>query len=394
MEKEELTERIIGGAMRVHRALGAGFLESVYQSALLVELRIAGIAVAESIKVPVSYRGELVGDFIADILVENAIIIELKAAQEIHPVHESQLVNYLQATGLDIGLLLNFGAPSLQIKRKHRVYKSSPVHPENPEILSKITPASAFTLLELMVSMAVMAVLLVLLLNMVDSATKLWRVNENRVDSYREARAALGIMSRDLNNALTGATNTNHFLVNSDAFPLLGSIGGVLANTNNGGAVFFLTALPAKAQDSTGNKSDVCQVGYFLAMNRTSASTNQSLNLYRYFRSSDSTFTNLTANTLFQSPSIGATGNEELLARNVVGLSIRAFTLTNDTLVTFSASTNTPIPDLLELNISAVNQETAKKLDSSVGSWTNTNSTVLLPAVQTFTTRIKLHRPQ
>lgn len=76
MEKEDLTEKIIGCAMRVHRALGPGFLESVYQSALLVELRLAGLDVAAGVRIPVYYRGELVGDFIADTLVEKTIIIE------------------------------------------------------------------------------------------------------------------------------------------------------------------------------------------------------------------------------------------------------------------------------------------------------------------------------
>ncbi|MFZ4776237.1 MAG: GxxExxY protein [Terrimicrobiaceae bacterium] len=383
----DLAGIVMGLAMKVHRELGPGFLESIYANALALELEEAGLAFQREGALRVLYRGHNVGEFQYDFLVGDDLILELKAVSALNPAHEVQLVNYLAATGIANGLLLNFGTKSLEYKKKIRCLPANSVNFVNS------VKASAFTLLELMVSMAVMAVLLVLLLNMVDSATKLWRVNENRVDSYREARAALGIMSRDLNNSLTGATSTNHFLVNDTAFPIISSIGGVLANTNNGGAVFFLSALPAKAQDSARNKSDVCQVGYFLAMNRTSASTNQTLNLYRYFRSSDATFTDLTGNTLFMNPVMGDSG-EELLARNVVGLSIRAFTQTNNSLVDFSASTNTPLPDLLELSISAVNQETAKKLDSTIDSWTNTSSPLLQPVVQTFTTRIKLHRPQ
>ncbi len=392
MQQEELTKTIIGCAMRVHRALGAGFLESVYQAALLIELRLAGLAAEAGTRIPVYYRGELVGDFIADILVGKAIILELKAVQDIHPAHESQLVNYLQATGLEVGLLLNFGSTCLQIKRKHRTYKSSPVAPENPVLLSKKT---AFTILELLVAMAVMSLLLVLLMNMVDSATKLWRVNENRVDSYREARAALGIMARDLQN-LVPTTNTSYFLFNADAFPKLSSAGTALTNTISASAAFFLAALPAAAQDSASNKSDVCQVGYFLAFDRTTVATNKSLNLYRYFRSSDPTFQALTAPSgLYQTPPPQpATDDTELLARNVTSLSLRAFTFTNSSLAPFSSSVATPVPDLVEISVSAINQDTAKRLDNNVASWTNTNSPIIKPTLQTFTTRIQLNRPQ
>jgi len=394
VEKEELTAKIIGRAMTMHRALGPGYLESVYQNALLIELKHACLSAECNVRIPVSYRGEIVGDFIADILVENGVLLELKAAQEIHPAHEAQLVNYLQATGVDIGLVPNFGVPSLQIKRKHRIYRpqSLPVHPENPAVPVKKSLQNAFALLELMAAMAVMSILLVLLLNMVDSGTKLWRANENRVGSYREARAALGIISRDLQNALA-VTNTQ-FLLDTKAFPQVATIGSAVTDTNSGSAVFFLSAIPLKAQESS-NKSDVCQVGYFLAFDRTTASTNKSLNLYRYFRSSDATFTSLTANSLFQNPAIGPAG-EELLARNVTGFRITAYTWsTNNTLTNFTTNN---LPDLVEIRISAINQDAGKKLDNDVSTWTDTNSatysSVIEPVEQTFTTRIKLNRPQ
>ncbi len=377
--------------MKVHRTLGPGFLESVYANALAIELEDAGIAFRREEPLKVLYRGRHIGDFQCDFHLEDDLIIELKAVSTLNSAHEVQLVNYLAATGIPTGLLLNFGAKSLEYKRR---LLSLP--PNSANSVNSVKQ-SAFTLLELMVAMAVMSILLVLLLQMVDSATKLWRVNENRVDSYREARAALGIMARDLQNAVAGTTNANQFLVNTDAFPLISSIGGVVANTNSGSAVFFLSALPAKAQQSGSNKSDICQVGYFLALNRTGASTNQSLNLYRYFRSSDPTFQRLQAGTnLFNNPPPSPnTADTELLARNVTGLTIRAFSITtNNALTNFSSSTNSPLPDLLEISVQAINQETAKKLDSSLSSWTNTNSAVLLPAVQTFTTRIRLNRPR
>jgi len=421
MEKEDLTEKIIGCAMRVHRALGPGFLESVYQSALLVELRLAGLDVAAGVRIPVYYRGELVGDFIADTLVEKTIIIELKACQEIHPAHEAQLVNYLQATGLEIGLVLNFGAPSLEIKRKHRVFrpKSLPVNPANPDNPVKRSAFCApgakhstspidralsrgFSLLELMVAMAVMAILLVLLLNMVDSGTRLWRANENRADSCREARAALGVMSRDLQNALA-ATNSQ-FLLNAAAFPNLTNIGNLVSNTNQGAALFFLAALPAKAQDATSNKSDVCQVGYFMAFGKSSCASNSpvnTMNIYRYILSSDPTFSRLTAPPLFPSDLSTLDPQVELLARNVTRFTACAYTLTNNSLADFSASATTPLPDLVEISVSAINQEAGKKLGNSssdFSAWTATNSAaytaIVAPAEQTFTTRIKLNRLQ
>jgi GxxExxY protein len=123
MEHEKLTETIIGCAMKVHRALGPGFLESVYQKALTHELRKAGLRVECEKPIQVIYDGVVVGDFAADMLVEGVIMVENKAAQALVPAHEVQLVNYLTATGIEIGLLLNFGAEKLEFKRKHRTYR-------------------------------------------------------------------------------------------------------------------------------------------------------------------------------------------------------------------------------------------------------------------------------
>lgn len=123
MEHGELTEKIIGCAMTVHRTLGAGFLESVYQHALAHELRKADLEVECERKIQVTYDGIVVGDFSADMLVQKAILIENKAVQALVPAHEVQLVNYLTATGIEIGLLLNFGAERLEFKRKTRTYR-------------------------------------------------------------------------------------------------------------------------------------------------------------------------------------------------------------------------------------------------------------------------------
>jgi GxxExxY protein len=124
MEHEQLTEKIIGCAMAVHRTLGPGFLESVYQKALAHELRKAGLNVECEKAITVMYDGVAVGDFFADMLVDSSVLIETKAVQSLANAHEVQLVNYLTATGIEIGLLLNFGASRLEFKRKHRTYKS------------------------------------------------------------------------------------------------------------------------------------------------------------------------------------------------------------------------------------------------------------------------------
>jgi GxxExxY protein len=116
----ELTGRIIGCAMRVHRVLGPGYVEAIYARALRHECVKAGLAVERERPIAVFYDGFSVGEFVADLVAEDRVIVEVKAVQTLVPMHEVQLVNYLTATGLDIGLLLNFGAASLQIKKKFR----------------------------------------------------------------------------------------------------------------------------------------------------------------------------------------------------------------------------------------------------------------------------------
>lgn len=122
MEHGNITERIIGCAMQVHRVLGSGFLESVYQNALAHELRKSGLRVECEVPLNVTYDQIVVGVFAADMLVEDVVIVENKAVQSLVTAHEVQLVNYLTATGVDVGLLLNFGGQKLEFKRKHRVY--------------------------------------------------------------------------------------------------------------------------------------------------------------------------------------------------------------------------------------------------------------------------------
>ena len=109
MVAKEIIDVIREAAFEVRSELKSGYLESVYQNALMVELHLRGISAMKEVRIPVYYKGVVVGDFRADILVENKVIIEAKAVSEVNFVHEMQLVNYLVATGIDDGLLINFG---------------------------------------------------------------------------------------------------------------------------------------------------------------------------------------------------------------------------------------------------------------------------------------------
>ena len=128
MPKEyDLSGQVIGAAMKVHSALGPGFLESVYQNALVCELHKTGLKADAQKPISVYYDGQIVGAFTADLSVNDSLIVELKAIQSLSKAHEVQLVNYLVATGVDEGLLLNFGAERLGFKKKFRVPKQEPI---------------------------------------------------------------------------------------------------------------------------------------------------------------------------------------------------------------------------------------------------------------------------
>ncbi len=122
MKDDDLTHKIIGCAYKVHNALGSGFLEKVYENSLRIELERLGLGVKQQEPINVMYDGRVVGEYFADLWVEGRVVVEVKAVQMFATRHEVQLVNYLTATGIDTGLLLNFG-PSVQVKRKFREYK-------------------------------------------------------------------------------------------------------------------------------------------------------------------------------------------------------------------------------------------------------------------------------
>jgi len=117
VHSDELTETIIGCAYDVANGLGNGFLEKVYENALAHELRKRGLAVEQQWPVPVYYDHVAVGEYVADLLVANTVLVELKAVKTIEEIHKAQCIHYLKATGLPVCLLINFGTPRVQIKR-------------------------------------------------------------------------------------------------------------------------------------------------------------------------------------------------------------------------------------------------------------------------------------
>jgi GxxExxY protein len=124
MQYEELTRKIIAAAYHVYNKMGFGFLESVYEKCLLIELGKAGLRSESQRPIVVKYENEVVGEFKADIIVEDTIIVELKSVKQIIQAHEVQLVNYLVATGKPVGLVLNFGEQKVEVKRKVKNLKT------------------------------------------------------------------------------------------------------------------------------------------------------------------------------------------------------------------------------------------------------------------------------
>ena len=121
MHINDLTHKVIGCAYKVHNVLGPGFLEKVYENSLKLELQKLGIQAQQQVKLPVWYEGHRVGVYFPDLCIEGQLIVEIKAALTLAPQHETKLLHYLTATGIDHGLLINFGS-SVQIRRKFREY--------------------------------------------------------------------------------------------------------------------------------------------------------------------------------------------------------------------------------------------------------------------------------
>ena len=116
----EITEKILKAAFEVSKELGSGFLESVYKNAMVIALRAKGLKVETERPISVMFRGQQGGQFYADLFVEDKVIVELKAVSALAPEHSAQTINYLKATGIEVGLLINFGRPKIEYKRLHK----------------------------------------------------------------------------------------------------------------------------------------------------------------------------------------------------------------------------------------------------------------------------------
>ena len=250
-------------------------------------------------------------------------------------------------------------------------------------ILSK-KPA-AFTILETLVAVAVLGMLLVLLLNILQSSTDLWRGVENRAETYREARAAMQVISRDLNNLLP-STNTTHFIFSTNQLA-------------------FLALMPRESQLDT-SLGDVCTVGYLFAYDNKSPVAGddgrQSYNLYRYFVESNETFTNLSQGPDLFPDFDSSTNRSEILARNVVAFNVSYLTVNGTATTTWTQSVASPMPDLVEIRITAVNNERTMRFGprNASGEWVDfsqpDNDIDLADYrkhTKTFTTRIPLPTP-
>ena len=384
MAQESLNEQKKACSTAVQRCVELVTFECFYQNYLMIELRHQGPQSESNRRTEFYYQGQPVGDFIADILVEKSVRLELNAIENIKSAYKTLPINHIHPDDLRIGFVLHLSAPQLEINRNHQ-QKSLPASLIPPATLSK--KSSAFSLLELLVAIAVLCILLVILLDIVQGATNLWRTSENKVEAYREGRAALQVISSDLRHALA-STNTNFFRRDISSYP----------NSTN---VAFLATLPLSSQE-TNSLSDICTVGYFLAYDNKSPVSGitgrQSYNLYRYFVESNETFAKLSdssgpADVLDFDPS----RQPEILARNVVGFNATYF-ITNGpgSFTTWTQSAATPMPDIVEIQLTAVNNERTMRFGArgASGEWDafsgNTNSPDYLKNTKTFTTRINI----
>jgi GxxExxY protein len=117
MKLNDITYEIRGAIFEVNKVLGSGFLEKVYENSLLTELKIRGLKAESQVPLTVKYKDKIAGEYFADIIVEDKVLVELKNVDKLHKIHEAQLLNYLKASGIQVGLLVNFYHPNVEIKR-------------------------------------------------------------------------------------------------------------------------------------------------------------------------------------------------------------------------------------------------------------------------------------
>jgi prepilin-type N-terminal cleavage/methylation domain-containing protein len=241
----------------------------------------------------------------------------------------------------------------------------------------------SFTLIELLVAMSVVALLMAILFQIFNQSTLAWASSERRVDAFREARAALFFMRRDLQNALV--TNIAALAINEPSLQADPSL-------------FFIFHQNSGGQNST-DKSDLCTVGYYAAYgaSKSQVGVANSFKIHRYFRGSNQTYTNLlgylldpsSLKTIFPNPSANPQGGDEVLARNASQLQFRYLTNATSLFQTNAITFTNSRPLQIEISLEALNYDTANKLDTKTA-WLNTNSTLYLKNVQRFSTRVTM----
>lgn len=260
---------------------------------------------------------------------------------------------------------------------------------------------AAFTLLELLIAVGLLAMLATMLFLILDATSRLWRENERRVDSYREARAALNLIARELRSwqpldpAMGRSLVVNPQPADGIALPAAAAAPAIADS------IWFTSLIPPKLQHSGKNKSDLCALGYYLAWTpNPGAGGGSSYKLYRHFRSSDDTFAAIQAGQpLYQDIKASVDNNNDILARNITSLKIRPFEITSNgtlALITPVSHLGPPQnvrPRLIEIEIRAINAETAAKLASKTD-WENPNHPLIKQNEQVFTTRVVLTAAQ
>lgn len=250
---------------------------------------------------------------------------------------------------------------------------------------------SGFTLSELLVAMAILAGLIVLLFSVVDQTARVWNTSEQRVDAFREARAALFVISRDLENTITaldvdhdGTADFNSFFVNPDRNGVTDVTFSGVAEESEGDRLFFLTSQSSPAQGNTA-KSDICAVGYYLDY---VTGPQNSFKVFRYFINSDETFIRLKDYTEGVSPVLmqASSATDESLARNVIHFKVTAY---DRSMAAVSPWPKDRAPASIELSLTAYGYSTAHGFLTR-SDWLSTNRPRNLQTKQTFTTRIHL----
>jgi prepilin-type N-terminal cleavage/methylation domain-containing protein len=257
---------------------------------------------------------------------------------------------------------------------------------------------TGFTLIELLVATSVLAILILLLFSFFSQATHTWKSSESKVNAYSEARAALYYLSHDLQNARI--TSRIPFYKN----PAIDNNGdGSFAPPEHGDKIFFITTSGSDAQDPTLSNSDLCAVGYYIAYTSPSNGINRgAYNLHRYFKSSNTTWSNATGGLLalmsdpnaLLFPSANATrstGGDEIIARNVIDFFIQRYTGDADPIQLDDGDYHTQ-PAFFDISLRAYNYDTAQKF-TSAQDWTNSNTmeTVKSQNAQLFRLRVNLN---